>query len=153
MLIVLLIIGIVVFGGVGKIGKRFRFNKDAVDAAQFLSLVCVVFILIAVIACSIGISSRLTIDRQIALYESENERIEQQISSIVEEYKQYEMYTYEKFSKRDVEVVVNLFPELKSNELVRKQIEVYTENNSKIKELKSQRIKTGVYAWWLYFGE
>jgi hypothetical protein len=48
--------------------------------------------------------------------------------------------------------LVSLYPELKADELVKKQIEVYVANNEKIKELKEKKIMGNVYRWWLYFG-
>ena len=48
--------------------------------------------------------------------------------------------------------LVTLYPELKADTLVAKQIEIYTNNNQKIKELKEQKLYGKVYKWWLYFG-
>ena len=36
--------------------------------------------------------------------------------------------------------------------LVQAQIEVYTENNKTIRDLRDKQIKGNVYRWWLYFG-
>ena len=49
--------------------------------------------------------------------------------------------------------LVSLYPELKSDELVKKQIAVYQENNKKIINLKEKQIDANVAKWWLYFGE
>ena len=43
-------------------------------------------------------------------------------------------------------------PELKSNELTNKQMDVYINNNAKIKELKERKIDTKTIKWLLYFG-
>lgn len=48
--------------------------------------------------------------------------------------------------------MVSLYPELKSDSLVQAQIEVYTENNKTIRDLRDKQIKGNVYRWWLYFG-
>ena len=45
------------------------------------------------------------------------------------------------------------FPELKSNELVKKQMDVYVCNNDKIKKLKEEKLEYSVARWWLYFGK
>lgn len=37
--------------------------------------------------------------------------------------------------------------------MINKQIEIYQENNKKIKELKEQKINKEISKWWLYFGE
>lgn len=48
--------------------------------------------------------------------------------------------------------LVSLYPELKSDTLVKAQIKTYQSNNKKIKELKEQAINGNVKRWWLYFG-
>ena len=48
--------------------------------------------------------------------------------------------------------LVNLYPDLKSSELVTQEINIHTENNAKIKELKEKQIDIRTYKWWLYFG-
>ena len=48
--------------------------------------------------------------------------------------------------------LVSLYPELKADTLVTKQIEVYIDNNKKIKNLKEKKINLSVKKWWLYFG-
>ena len=48
--------------------------------------------------------------------------------------------------------LVSLYPELKADALVSKQIEIYISNNEKIKELKEFKINGSIYRWWLYFG-
>ena len=45
-----------------------------------------------------------------------------------------------------------MYPELKSDNLVTKQIELYVENNKQIKKLKSEKLDYNLMAWWLYFG-
>ena len=53
----------------------------------------------------------------------------------------------------DIIVLTQLYPELKSNEMVNKQIDIYQENNNKIKDLKEERINNEIAKWWLYFGK
>lgn len=92
-----------------------------------------------------------TIDDRISLYEQENTQIEQDIDAIVKEYQDYEKGIFD-----DVEInptlVVSMYPELKSNELVKAEIEVYVENNKTIKKLKSKQIKLNDLKWVLCFG-
>ena len=49
-------------------------------------------------------------------------------------------------------VAISLYPELKSNELVAKQLEIYTANNEQIKKLKAEQANLSTSKWWLYFG-
>lgn len=108
------------------------------------------------VICTIGVgvrySSRITIDERIEIYRSENAQIEHQISVIVNDYMKYETETFEKFKDESSITLVNLFPELKANELVAKQIEVYIENNKAIKSLEYEKTQYKIDAWWLFFG-
>ena len=93
------------------------------------------------------------------MYEEENNNIQNSISQIVEIYKNYEQNTYSESLKNidtnntDIIVLTQLYPELKSNEMVNKQIDIYQENNNKIKDLKEERINNEIAKWWLYFGK
>lgn len=99
------------------------------------------------------LTQRLVIDDTIALYTTENTKIEQQISTLVDGYMQHEANTYKEFKNESPEVLVSLFPELKSDALVKQQIDLYIYNNAQIKALESRRISLRMYAWWLYFGK
>lgn len=94
-----------------------------------------------------------TIEQKIALYEEENAVIESQIATIVESYMDYEKTTFKDCSAESMITLVDLYPELKADTLVSKQIEVYLKNNDKIKDLKESLINRPVYRWWLYFGK
>jgi hypothetical protein len=98
-------------------------------------------------------------DKKIEMYEEENNNIQNSVSQIVESYKNYEQNTYSESLKSidtnntDIIVLTQLYPELKSNEMVNKQIDIYQENNNKIKDLKEERINNEIAKWWLYFGK
>ena len=47
--------------------------------------------------------------------------------------------------------VVTLYPDLKSDTLVAKQIETYITNNDKIKALKEEKINQELIGWWFNF--
>ena len=51
----------------------------------------------------------------------------------------------------DTMTAAMLFPELTSNTLVQKQIEIYVNNNQQIKELKVNKLNHDLYGWWLFF--
>jgi len=42
---------------------------------------------------------------------------------------------------------------MKADELVKTQIETYTSNNAKIKNLKEGIIDNSTVKWWIYFGK
>ena len=40
-----------------------------------------------------------------------------------------------------------------SDEMIKQQIELYTSNNTKITELKEEKLNKTLYKWWIYFGK
>ena len=114
-----------------------------------------VFTVISVIVmlCLVGEVVHLSvIDNEIAMYETENNEIENQIAEVVTQYQQYEKEIFTEVASESSITLVSLYPELKSDTLVQKQIEVYTKNNEHIKTLKCEKIQGDIMRWWLYFG-
>lgn len=107
---------------------------------------------IAMIVLLIQVSCLATIDKRIEMYQEENSKIESQIAECVTQYQQYESGIFVETAPDSAMTLVALYPELKADQLVSKQIEVYIENNNKIKELKEQSINGDVTRWWAYFG-
>lgn len=107
--------------------------------------VCVAFNLITVIGGR-------TLPEKIAMYEEENKKIEEDIAIMVKEYMQYEGDTFKDVTSESAITLVNLYPELKSSELVTQQISIHTENSKKIKELKESLIEAKNGRYLLYFG-
>lgn len=132
--------------------RRKREGMDDVSMCFFIGILLLGVSILGMITIGIEYSRRGIIDDEIALYEEENAKIEDQLAQTVEEYMGYESDTYEKFKGDDLDTIINLYPELKSNELVAKQVDVYVENNHKIAELKHEKVKLKLLAWWLYFG-
>ena len=87
------------------------------------------------------------------MYTEENTKIEEQIDAIVKEYMEYEGETFSELKGDSSMILVSLYPDLKSDELVKTQISTYQANNKKIKELKETKINAKIYKWWLYFGK
>ena len=92
------------------------------------------------------------------MYQEENNKIQCQVSEIIQNYMKYEQDTYSKaietidWNNTDVIVLTQMYPNLKSNELVNTQINIYQENNTKMKELKEQKFDAQIAKWWVYFG-
>lgn len=95
----------------------------------------------------------ITATPKIEMYEEENTKIEEQIDTLVKQYMEYEGKTLTEFKSESSITLVSLYPELKSDDLVSKQIEVYIENNNKIKQLKEDKINMKIGKWLLYFGK
>ena len=99
------------------------------------------------------------IDQQIEMYQEENSNIQNSISKIIGNYMDYEQGTYTKslesmdLKSLDIVVLSQLYPDLKANEMVNQQINIYQENNNKVRELKEKKIKYQLSKWWLYFGK
>ena len=107
---------------------------------------------ITLIILLINVSGLKAIDAKIEMYQTENTNIESQIAECIGEYQKYETDIFTEVAPNNAITLVTLYPDLKSDKLVSKQIEVYVANNEKIKELKEQKIMGNVYRWWVYFG-
>ncbi len=113
---------------------------------------CGIVSLIALAALAVSVSALTVTDDKIEMYQEENAKIEFQIAECIEQYQQYETEIFTKVDPESAITLVALYPELKADTLVSKQIDVYIENNGIIKELKAEKINGDVYRWWLYFG-
>lgn len=137
------------------IGVFLDNNSGLCDFPEGLCCVGLFFAAISVIAgviVGIGITKASVLDAQIAMYTDENERIEQQVAEVVRQYQQYETDIFTEVNPESAITLVALYPDLKSDSLVQSQIELYTENNKIIRNLKDKDIKANVLRWWLYFG-
>ena len=93
-----------------------------------------------------------TFDDKIEMYEEENLRIEQSVNVLVKDYYKHESDTYSSLKPENAVLFASAYPELQSNDLAMKQLEIYVENNDKIKELKEDQINLSRNRFWLYFG-
>lgn len=93
-----------------------------------------------------------TLDDKIAMYEQENVAIEQSVDVLVKDYYKHESDTYSSLKPENAVLFASAYPELQSNELATKQLEIYVDNNNKIKELKEDQINLSRNRFWLYFG-
>lgn len=143
MLIVLLILSILLF-----VWAYYKFDECGIPLV-ILPIVCIIFLLYDI---GMLVNSRV-IDEQIALYTEENAKIETAIDELVTEYMEFECNTFVELKNDSSITLVSLYPELKSDKLVKVQIETYQENNAKIKRLKEEKLKITTYKWWVYFGK
>ena len=145
MWILLLIIGI------GLTCRIFMDNDIGEVFSGFGSLISVVALIGIIINIGILINGR-TFDDKIAMYEQENEAIEQSVDVLVKDYYKHESDTYSSLKPENAVLFASAYPELQSNELATKQLEIYVDNNNKIKELKEDQINLSKNRFWLYFG-
>ena len=122
---------------------------------EWINVFTMIFIALAVLFCFLGIpgtiDSRYT-NQKIQMYQEENEKIEEDVSVIITQYMEHENETFDMSKIESSTVLIQMYPELKSNELVSKQIDIYNENNKKIKKLKLEKIKNQKAKFYLYFG-
>ena len=145
MWILLLIIGI------GLTCRIFLDNDTGEVFSGFGSLISVVALIGIIINIGILINGR-TFDDKIAMYEQENAAIEQSVDVLVKDYYKHESDTYSSLKPENAVLFASAYPELQSNELATKQLEIYVDNNNKIKELKEDQINLSRNRFWLYFG-
>ena len=122
---------------------------------EWINVFTMIFIALVILFCLLGIpgtiDSRYT-DQKIQMYQEENEKIEEDVSVIITQYMKHENETFDMSKIESSTVLIQMYPELKSNELVSKQIDIYNENNKKIKKLKLEKIKNQKAKFYLYFG-
>ena len=151
---ILLIFGICILMIIGGfiLDEKTGVDSDLCFGISGIGMVVGFFALLGLIIVGVNVKSLSVIDDRIVMYEEENTRIEQQIADVVEQYQKYETDIFREVAPESAVTMVSLYPELKSDSLVQAQIEVYTENNKTIRDLKDKQIKGNVYRWWLYFG-
>lgn len=151
---ILLIFGICILMVIGSyiLDRKTNADSDIRFGISGIGMIVGFFALVGLIVVGVNVKSLSVIDDRIAMYEEENARIEQQIADVVEQYQKYETDIFMDVAPESAVTMVSLYPELKSDSLVQAQIEVYTENNKTIKDLRDQQIQGNVYRWWLYFG-
>ena len=158
----ILILGLVLFGFIAFLVLRVKYpseNSFYWGAHEFFTAMSwifgfVILVLIIAICCqSTKLATESTIDSKIEMYQEENANIEQDIDKIVKEYLEHEHDTFADLKTEDSSItLVTLFPELKSDTLVKQQLEIYIANNAKIKILKEEKIDIAKIRWVLYFG-
>lgn len=127
-------------------------NKDLADGFGILGGL-IGFIALIGIFVNIGfLVYGRTLDDKITMYEQENTAIEQSVDVLVKDYYRHESDTYSSLTPENAVLFASAYPELQSNELATKQLEIYVENNNKIKELKEDQINLSRNRFWLYFG-
>lgn len=131
-------------------------NADCEEVGAPIATIGVISLIISIIATiyfGVNVKSNDVIDDKIAMYQEENTKIEEQIAIVVSDYMEHESKVFDNAKVSSPIILAQLYPELKSDELVKSQIDIYVANNEKIKDLKLKKINDSVYRWWLYFGK
>ena len=152
MIFVILGIGILIFVG-ACIAAHFW---DVVEISIILNTISILITLVcivAIIALGIAVSKQGTIDDKITMYLEENTKIEEQVNILVDDYMKHESEVYGNAKTASPVVLAQMYPEIKADDLIRSQIDIYVANNDIIKSLKLSKINGPIYRWWLYFGK
>lgn len=116
-----------------------------------LALICLLIVICILIP---KVATESVIDKKIEMYQEENSKIEEEITAIVQERLKSENDDFiDQNKEKNAIVLVTLFPEFKSNEIVQKQLANYFTNNTNIMILKEEKIDLAKIRWILYFGK
>lgn len=143
-----IILGVGVVGVI--LGAIFIDNTDGVVAG----LGCTV-VLIAGIALPISYYNCYkitnTIDKQIEVIEQRNLEVCEQIEPIINRYLEYETNTYEKAKpSADSLVAYTVYPNIKGDEFLMKQINIVLDNQKQITELKMKKAEANKYGFLIF---
>lgn len=92
------------------------------------------------------------VDERLEVVKAKNQEVEEGIQFAVKSYMEHEGKTYTEMAPNEALAVVQTYPELSSNELVKDQIETYKENREQILKYEQSKVTRKVLAWWLWFG-
>lgn len=109
-------------------------------------------VVIVMIVGGVIISKDKTIDTRIIMYQEENAKIEAQVTETVEKYLEHEYQIFDSLQGEDIQTLLVVYPDINSNELVKRQVEIFVENNNNIKTLKEEKLNIEVWRFWVYFG-
>lgn len=136
----------------------YRHEKHKNNSSSDLDMLGVVLILVNFIPLAVlglllsNLYEDQGVDQKIKMYETQNQQLERKIDVTVKSYMNHEKDTYKEFKAGDGMALINTYPELRSNELVKEQMNTYQSNNRKIAKLKEKEIDCNVTKWWVYFG-
>jgi len=131
----------------------FKSHTELGEILVVISGTVLVVDLLVIIGLMIIVADGSTVDERLAMYTEENANIEASINEVVTQYMEYESNTFNGLKTDNSITLVSLYPELKSDELIKTQIETYQSNNNTIRSLKEEKIRLKVAKRWLYFGK
>lgn len=118
--------------------------------SAFLTAICLALTIIMISGLVVRPAQ---IEQEIQMYQEENQKIEASVDTAVKSYMEHEEKVFDMLDGSDsVTTLLMRFPELTSDELVKKQIEIYQSNNEKIKSLKEEKIGLSTKRFLVYFG-
>jgi len=129
---------------------------DDVKSRGWVPLIAGIIIFVCAVIATFAVGGQVvnarTIAPQLEMHQTENYHIQQSVGLIVQNYMDFERSTFTELQTTSPLVLISLFPDLSSNELVNTQIELYIRNNERIRSLRTAEIRASNYRWWLFFG-
>ena len=152
MLILLLIISIVLIVLGVIVDKKF-YDEETSFVLYTIGILSFMCIGVAILIMGVLYVNSWQADEKITMYQDENKKIEKKIEDTVKQYMDFEKDTYKDLKSDSYMNLVSLYPELKSDKLIKEQINTYQTNSKRIIELKEEKIHQKTYKWWLKFGK
>ena len=143
--IVLILVGM-------KLGRGYDLASDVGNVMTVIFSITSGITMLVIVGLLVSTANVSTINERLAMYQEENAKIEQQIDILVKDYQEYERGVFADTTVDSAITLVSLYPELKADQLVSSQLDIYVKNNEQIKQLKLEQINSDVVRWWLYFG-
>lgn len=127
------------------------------DDGVVLAIGCVAFLIFGITLCITLQCRHSTIHNstaQIAVLEENNTELLAEIQPVVEKYLNYEQGTLTSVKpEASTLIAYAVYPELKGNEFVARQLDIIEKNNKEIKERKLALASLESYRIWLFMGE
>lgn len=114
-------------------------------------LICLAIAIIIASNLAYEISREKALDFQLEIYLEENEQIEEKTYQVVQKFMEYEQETFEGLTKESSMTLIQLYPDLRSSELIQSLVLIYQENTQQIKALRTRKAELVTYKFWLYF--
>lgn len=127
------------------------------DDGATLGVGCIVFFVLGIVLCIALQCRHSTIHNstaQIAVLEENNTELLAEIQPVIEKYLNYEQGTLASMKpEASTLIAYAVYPELKGNEFVARQLDIIEKNNKEIKERKLALASLESYRIWLFMGE
>lgn len=126
--------------------------KDEECLEGFGLAILVTAILVLLVVGGVYNYQSSTIDNRLNVLEEQNQVVLSQIEPLVQHALDYESNTYKDF-KLDANKLIafaQLYPDLKANSFLNKQIDIILANQEEIKQLKLDKATLNAYHFWLW---
>lgn len=137
------------------LGVILWFKNPYSDAGSTVFAISLVMFVVVIICCLFNVNKIVkanTLEQKITVYQEEMTNIENNINPVVQNYLDHEKETYTALTPDNAVIFASIYPELSSNEIVQKQLNIYNEYLISIKNLKLEIAEISTAKWWLYFG-